>query len=117
MSPGNRVRLLSLVDREFKQFTGKQAATPATSATRKFKAIPLNVAKFDSSWDKKRGAAIRLTSVLLREDDTELQRRVCENERSVKTYADAADWLQRESAYLRRSPACSIPPGIGSRRC
>ena len=45
---------------------------------------------------------MRLTAVLLREDDAALQQRVCENERTAKTYADAADWLQRESAYLRK---------------
>jgi hypothetical protein len=41
-------------------------------------------------------------AVLLREDDTTLQRRVCENDRSAKTYADAVSWLQRESIYLRK---------------
>lgn len=45
---------------------------------------------------------MRLTAVLLGEDDTTLERRICESERSVKTYTDAADWLQRESAYLRK---------------
>ncbi len=71
-------------------------------ANRKFKPIKLNAARFDSGWDRKRGAAVRLTAVLLREDDAALQQRVCENERTAKTYADAADWLQRESAYLRK---------------
>jgi hypothetical protein len=41
-------------------------------------------------------------AVLLREDDAALHQRVCESERSAKTYSDAADWLQRESAYLRK---------------
>ena len=59
-------------------------------------------AKFDSAWDRKRGAAVRLTAVLLGEDDAALEQRVCENERATKVYADAADWLQRESAYLRK---------------
>lgn len=27
---------------------------------------------------------------------------MCESERSVKMYSAAADWLQRESAYLRK---------------
>jgi hypothetical protein len=31
-----------------------------------------------------------------------LSRRACESERTAKTHADAADWLQRESAYLRK---------------
>ena len=34
---------------------------------------------------------MRLTAVLLREDDSGLERRVCESERSVKTYSAAAD--------------------------
>lgn len=49
-----------------------------------------------------RGAAVRLTAVLLGEDDAALQQRVCANDRSVKDYTAAADWLQRESAYLRK---------------
>src|SRR5579862_7252115 len=99
MSPGNPIYLLKLADREFRQLTETSAQQPIT---RKFKPIRLNAARFDQSWDRKRGAAVRLTSVLLREDDAALTRRVCENERSVKVYTDAADWLQRESAHLRR---------------
>ncbi len=67
-----------------------------------FKVIRLNAAKFDARWDRKRGAAVRLTAMLLREDDAMLQERVCANERSVKDYTAAADWPQRESAYLRK---------------
>jgi hypothetical protein len=98
MPGGNPVRLLKLADREYQQLTEKPSAMPG----RKFRPIRLNVARFDQSWDRKRGAAVRLTAVLLREDDSALERRVCENERTVKTYAGAAEWLQRESAYLRR---------------
>jgi hypothetical protein len=100
MPPGNGMRLLQLADREYRQLSDK----PATiSPARKFKAIKLNAARFDSGWDRsKRGAAVRLTAVLLRDDDTALERRVCENDRSAKTYAEAANWLQRESAYLRK---------------
>jgi hypothetical protein len=74
MSPGNRVHLLSLADREFRQLTEKSTAPIVT--TRKFKAIRLNLSKFDHSWDRKRGAAVRLMGVLLREDDSTLERRV-----------------------------------------
>jgi hypothetical protein len=98
MSP-NPSRLLKLADREFRQLTGKP---PAPVPSRKFKPVRLNAAKFDSGWDRKRGAAVRLSAVLLGEDDAALERRVCENERSTKVYADAANWLQRESAYLRK---------------
>ncbi|HEY4214486.1 MAG TPA: hypothetical protein VGM84_23625 [Steroidobacteraceae bacterium] len=99
MPARNPSRLLKLADREFRQLTGERPTAPSP---RRFKPIRLNATRFDTSWDKKRGAAIRLTSVLLREDDSALQQRVCENEKSVKTYSDAADWLQRESAYLRK---------------
>jgi hypothetical protein len=55
--------------------------------------MKLNATRFDQSWDRKRGAAVRLTAVLLQEDDAALQRRVCENDKTVKTYTSAADWL------------------------
>ncbi len=89
MSPGNPTRLL----------TGKPA-DPAPQ--RKFKAIRLNAARFDQSWDRKRGSAVRLMTVVLRDDHEALQRRVCATEQTAKTYADAAAWLQRESAHLRK---------------
>jgi hypothetical protein len=92
-------RLLQLADREYRQLTNKPATIPPT---RKFKPIKLNAAHFDSGWDRKRGAAVRLTAVVLREDDSALERRVCESDHSAKTYAQAAAWLQRESAYLRK---------------
>jgi hypothetical protein len=100
MPPGNPARLLKLADREFRQLTEDRATAPP--APRKFKAVRLNATRFDQSWDRKRGSAARLMAVLLREDDATLHHRVCENERSAKTYADAADWLQRESVYLRK---------------
>lgn len=79
--------------------------------------MKLKAAKFDPSWDRKHGAAVRLTSVLLREDDTALERRVCENERSVRVYSDAADWLHRESIYLRKVADCSRLAAAGLRSC
>jgi hypothetical protein len=99
MPPGNPIHLLKLADREFRQLTEER---PPPSSTRRFKPIRLNATRFDQSWDRKRGAAVRLTAVLLQEDDAALQRRVCENDKTVKTYASAADWLARESAYLRK---------------
>jgi hypothetical protein len=99
MPSTSRAHLLSLADREFRQVTDKPQA-PAPD--KRFKAIKLKLSTFDSSWDRKRGAAVRMMSVLLREDDAELERRVCESEKSAKTYAQAATWLQRESVYLRR---------------
>lgn len=99
MPPGNPARLLKLADREYHQLTGKRAV-PVPS--RKFKPMKLNATKFDAAWDRKRGAAVRLTAVLLGEDDAALEQRVCADARSAKVYADAADWLTRESAYLRK---------------
>jgi hypothetical protein len=99
MPSGNPSRLLALADREFRELTNK----PLTiEPTRKFKPVKLNVARFDNTWERKRGAAVRLTAVLLCEDDSTLERRVCENEISAKTYADAVAWLRRESIHLRK---------------
>ena len=100
MPPGNPTRLLKLADREFRQLTEDRAAAPP--AARRFRPVRLNAARFDQSWDRKRGSAARLMAVLLREDDSALHQRVCESERTAKTYSDAAAWLQRESGYLRK---------------
>jgi hypothetical protein len=99
MPSGTQVSLLRLADREFRELTGKPVAI---APSRKFKPIKLNAAKFENGWSRKRVAAVRLTTVLLRDDDAALERRVCENDKSAKTYASAAAWLQRESTYLRR---------------
>ena len=99
MAPGNSAGLLRLVDREFRQITEARLTQPTT---RKFRPILMNTSRLAPGWERKRAAAVRLTAVLQREDDATLERRVCENERTVKTYSSAADWLQRESAYLRK---------------
>jgi hypothetical protein len=99
MAPGNPARLLRLVDREFRELTGEPDSTPPAP---RFKALKINPARFDRTWDRKRGSAVRLMAVVLREDHEALKRRVCENEQTAKTYAGAAEWLQRESAHLRK---------------
>jgi hypothetical protein len=99
MPPGNPTHLLKLADREFRQLTEER---PRPISSRRFKPMKLNATRFDQSWDRKRGAAVRLTAVLLQEDDAALQRRVCENDKTVRTYTTAADWLALESAYLRK---------------
>src|SRR5262245_57240199 len=76
MPPGKSRSTVKLADREFRQLSETRPAKPAR---RTFKPIRLNAARFDQSWDRKRGAAIRLTAVLLQEDNGALQRRVCEN--------------------------------------
>jgi hypothetical protein len=55
--------LLHLADREFRELTYKSLTL---EPARKLKPIKLNVARFDNTWERKRGAAVRLTAVLLR---------------------------------------------------
>jgi hypothetical protein len=99
MAPVSATRLLRLVDREFRELTGEPSKIPPPP---RFKAVKINPARFDKTWDRKRGAAVRLMAVVLREDHEALARRVCESEQTAKTYAGAAEWLQRESAHLRK---------------
>jgi hypothetical protein len=99
MSPGHPTRLLKLVDREFRELTDDPRKTLPPP---QFKALKLNPARFDRTWDRKRGSAVRLMAVVLRAGHEALARRVCENEQTAKTYAGAAEWLQRESAHLRK---------------
>jgi hypothetical protein len=73
MPKGNPTHLLKLANREFKALT-EERSTPQPN--RKFKAMKLNAARFDQSWDRKRGAAARLTAVVLRENDVTLEHRV-----------------------------------------
>lgn len=94
MANGNR--LFALAEREFK----KKRELPAPA---KFKGYRINVNKFDETWDRRRGTAARMMSVVLRDDDHTLLERVCESPQASKAYADAAEWLRRESAYLRRT--------------
>lgn len=74
----------------------------APTTRRAFKGLNLNISKFDSASDRKRGAATRLASVLLLEDSETLLQRVCADERTARTYEGAAGRLQREARYLRR---------------
>lgn len=97
MAPGNS--LLKLADREFSHLTDRPV-TPTPS--RRFKPRRLNPARFGPDWDRKRGAAVRLTAVILAEADTDLEQRCCSDDRTRKTYSAAADWLQREAAYLKK---------------
>ncbi len=99
MAPGHAPALLKLADREFRRLTDKPATV---QPDRKFKPIKLNLDRLEAGWERKRGAAMRLTAVVLRDDDTALKGRVCGDERSRKTYSQAAEWLQREAALMRR---------------
>jgi hypothetical protein len=94
MAMGNK--LFALAEREFK-------ANRAAPVHTKFRGMKLNIGKFDESWDHKRGAAVRMMGVILRDDDKALYERVCASEESARTYTGAADWLQREANLLRRT--------------
>ena len=95
----NRARLLALSDKEFSREASAPVRRPAKA---KFRALRLNLNKFDAAWDRKRGSAARMMAVLLREGDTELAGRVCESAESGRTYDGAAAWLAGEARYLRK---------------
>lgn len=99
MSTVNRLRLLALSDREFSR--EHQAPAPAPR-NRKFRAVRLSLSKYDSSWDRRRGAAARLMAVLLREGDEELTERVCQDAKICSTYRGAVEWLTGEARLLRK---------------
>lgn len=94
MAIGNR--LFALAEREFK-------ANRAAPVRPKFRGMNLNIGKYDESWDHKRGAAVRMMGVILRDNDQALYDRVSASDQAAKTYSDAAAWLQREANYLRRT--------------
>jgi hypothetical protein len=97
------MRLLTLSDREYQR--ENNTAPAPQPATKKFKAVRLNLARYDGSWDRKRGSAARLMAVLLRESDDQLTERVCQDAQACRTYRGAADWLAGEAQYLRKLAA------------
>lgn len=99
MSVATRSRLLSLANQEFRRTAEAGRAVPVP---RNFKGLRINISKFDEGWDRKRGAAVRLTGVLLQEDAGTLRDRVCSDPQTAKTYTGAVGWLQHEARYLRR---------------
>lgn len=95
----NRARLLALSSREF----SKESAVPVpVPANRKFRPVPLKLARYDASWDRKRGAAARMMAVVLRESDEQLTARVCASPQSSTTYRGAKEWLASEAQALRK---------------
>lgn len=94
MAMGNR--LFALAEREFK-------ANRTTRVRERFRGMNLNVGKYDEGWDRKRGSAVRMMAVILRDDDEGLYARVTESAQAAKTYASAAAWLLREGEYLRKT--------------
>ena len=102
MPTGNPTHLVTLANRAFRQLTDTRRVPEPSRKLKPFRPIRMNPAKLDESWDRKHGAAVRLTAVLLGESDESLKQRVCEDARSIRVYSAAADWLQRESVYLRK---------------
>lgn len=94
----NRIHLFALANREFRREAEAPRRTPGK---RTFKGMNLNLRKLDTDF-RKRGSAVRWTGVLLREDPDALHRRVCADEKAVKTYDGAAEWLEREARHLRK---------------
>ncbi len=88
MPPGKPVHLLKLVEREFRDLTGAPERIPPPP---RLKALRINPARFDRTWDRKRGSAVRVMAVVLREDHEALTRSVCENAETAKSYASAAE--------------------------
>jgi hypothetical protein len=99
MSTVNRSRLLALSDKEFRREVAAPEPRPARS---NFRPVRLNINKYDSAFDRKRGAAARMMAVLLRESDAQLTDRVCESAATCRTYGGAQAWLQGEARYLRK---------------
>jgi hypothetical protein len=94
MAIGNK--LFALAEREFK-------STRTTPVRSKFRGMNLNISKFDETWDHKRGAAVRMMGVVLRDGDQALYERVSASDQVAKTYCDAASWLLREASVLRKT--------------
>lgn len=99
MPTNSRSRLVAIARREFEQRASKPSEIPAA---KRFRSVKLQLAKFDPTWDRKRGEAMRLTGVLLSEGDDAMQARVCETSATAKTYAVAVSWLSREAEHLRK---------------
>ena len=62
----NRSRLLALSDKEFRREVAAPEPRPARS---NFRPIRLNINKYGTSFDRKRGGAARMMTILLRESD------------------------------------------------
>lgn len=98
--PINATRLMKISRREYEREI-EQPAQPPLRTT--FKGARIRLARFDRTWDLKRGSAARLMSVLLSEDSAALQARVCESERATQDYEGAVEWFAREAQTLRRT--------------
>jgi hypothetical protein len=99
MSIVNRSRLLALSEKEFRREVAAPEPRPVNAS---FRPIRLNISKYDSAFDRKRGAAARMMAVILRESDAQLTDRVCESAATCRTYGGAQSWLQGEARFLRK---------------
>lgn len=97
MGTNQLARLLAAAEREFE---GNRAA-PAPR--KKFKAMKLDVRKFDNTWERRRTRAARLMAVLLRDDDQALLGRVSVDQATAVSYEEAVTCFKREAVILRRT--------------
>ena len=100
MTISNRSRLVALSE---KLFRSEYRAKRAAPAKRRFKPMNVSLAKYDDAWDRRRGAAVRMSAVLLRDGYDALVGRIGDDPASVRTFADVAQWLAREADMLRRT--------------
>lgn len=101
--------LLKLADREFRELTDRR---PVPLPSRKFRPVKLNAAQFDQSWDRKRGAAARLTAVVLREDDAALERRVPLNRERSASFRARVEGLQLDAAVFSPMNRMDVSRGM-----
>ena len=101
MPASNFTRLQSLSDREYRNLSTSKPEQ--VEGPRSFKPRKLSLDRYDRRWDRKRGSAIRLTGVLLRDTEEAMQQRVCASSATKKTYSSAAGWLTSEAELLRKT--------------
>src|ERR1700733_13231485 len=77
---GTRARLLAVTSREFEGPAGEGSAP--TSSIRSFEPARRKGEAFGRARDAKRGPALRLAAVLLKDDGQAMERRVCSDERT-----------------------------------
>ena len=113
MPTGNPTHLLKLADREFKALTEER---PTPQPSRKFKPMKLNVARFDQAWDRKRGAAARLTAVFCAKMTSRLSGasvRAIERSRLTRALRTGSSASLLNCA---KSQSCSTPLAVASRQ-
>lgn len=88
-------RLMSLSDAEY---TRKRT----TPTRQRFKPVKVDLLKLNPEWDRERGAAARMTAVILGHDSDSLLQTVSADAETAATFADAVAWLEKEARTLRK---------------